>query len=216
MGLAGQAMGGAVAQLLFGTSAPSGKLAETWPLHLEDCPAQANFAAHPRQTAYREGLNVGYRYFATSGTPVRFAFGHGLSYTQFEYSSLRLSAPSSTVVYSTLSASSISISAPEVVSATAEMLSVTMTLTNAGDVAGSEIVQLCSNWNRTESRGPDQLVDQLEGQLEDQLDGQLEDQLEGQLGGQLVDQLVDGLLHLKRPSLVPSTVRSRMSFLLAS
>lgn len=58
MGLGGQALGTALAALLFGDASPCGKLAETWPLRVEDCASHANFATHPRLVVYREALNV--------------------------------------------------------------------------------------------------------------------------------------------------------------
>ena len=88
MYLGGQAAGGAMADLLFGARCPSGKLAETFPFEAEDGASQPFWSNHPQQLVYREGLNVGYRYFATAAKPVLFPFGHGLSYTKFSYSSL--------------------------------------------------------------------------------------------------------------------------------
>ena len=88
--LGGQAGGSAVARILFGEANPSGKLAETFPVRLEDAPCQDWFPGEPRQVQYREGLWVGYRYFSTAETPVAFPFGHGLSYTTFAYQKLRL------------------------------------------------------------------------------------------------------------------------------
>ncbi|GAB5451195.1 MAG: glycoside hydrolase family 3 C-terminal domain-containing protein [Halioglobus sp.] len=88
--LGGQAGGSAVARIIFGDANPSGKLAETFPLKLEDVPCHDWFPGEPRQVQYREGLWVGYRYFNTTKTPVAFPFGHGLSYTKFEYSNLCL------------------------------------------------------------------------------------------------------------------------------
>ncbi len=88
--LGGQAGGSAVARILFGAANPCGKLAETFPHKLEDCPSHAWFPGEPRQVQYREGLWVGYRYFCTTWVPVAFPFGHGLSYTTFAYSNLRL------------------------------------------------------------------------------------------------------------------------------
>ncbi|MCB1690448.1 MAG: glycoside hydrolase family 3 C-terminal domain-containing protein [Halioglobus sp.] len=88
--LGGQAGGSAVARIIFGDANPSGKLAETFPLKLEDAPCHDWFPGEPRQVQYREGLWVGYRYFNTTETPVAFPFGHGLSYTTFEYSNLRV------------------------------------------------------------------------------------------------------------------------------
>jgi beta-glucosidase len=119
--LAGQAGAGALVDLLFGDISPSGKLAETFPLALNDSPSQDNFANHPRQLIYREGLNVGYRYFLTHDKPVLFAFGHGLSYTQFDYAKPRITAPWS----------------PETSS-----VEVAIDITNSGKCAGAEIVQL--------------------------------------------------------------------------
>ena len=119
--LAGQAGAGALCDLVFGEVSPSGKLAETFPLALNDCPAQENFATHPRQIIYREGLNVGYRHFVTHETPVLFPFGHGLSYTTFDYANLRVSGDTS---------------------AHGLNLEVRVDITNSGPCAGAEIVQL--------------------------------------------------------------------------
>ena len=87
--LGGQAGGGAVAALLFGNANPSGKLAETFPLRQTDVPADPWFPGVGRQVAYREGIYVGYRYYDAIGAQVAFPFGHGLSYTRFEYSDLQ-------------------------------------------------------------------------------------------------------------------------------
>ena len=90
MYLGGQAVGGATVDLLFGAVSPSGKLAETFPMHREDNPSYLNFPGNGDQVEYREGIYVGYRWYDTRKMPVRWAFGHGLSYTQFEYSNLRV------------------------------------------------------------------------------------------------------------------------------
>lgn len=90
MYLGGQAVGGAAVDLLFGAVSPSGKLAETFPMYLEDNPSYLNFPGNGDQVEYREGIYVGYRWYDTRKMPVRWAFGHGLSYTQFEYSNLRV------------------------------------------------------------------------------------------------------------------------------
>lgn len=119
--LAGQAGAGAMCDLIFGDTSPSGKLAETFPLALTDCPAQENFATHPRQIVYREGLNVGYRHFVTHEASVLFPFGHGLSYTSFDYANLRLSGDTS---------------------AHGLDLEVRVDITNSGACEGAEIVQL--------------------------------------------------------------------------
>lgn len=92
-------MGGlALANILFGNINPSGKLPESYPIHLEDCPAHKNESSYPgiRQsdkhllTTYTEGIFVGYRYYLTNQKAVNFPFGHGLSYTHFEYNNLRV------------------------------------------------------------------------------------------------------------------------------
>ncbi|MEI6385557.1 MAG: glycoside hydrolase family 3 C-terminal domain-containing protein [Spirochaetota bacterium] len=86
--LGGQAGGAAQADILYGRVNPSGKLAETWPLRLEDTPAYGNFPGEGDRVMYKEGLFVGYRWYASSGRPARFPFGYGLSYTRFSYSGL--------------------------------------------------------------------------------------------------------------------------------
>ena len=119
--LSGQAGPGALVDILYGDINPSGKLAETFPLALADCPSQENFATHPRQLVYREGLNVGYRYFTSHDRPVLFPFGHGVSYTQFAYDGARIVRPWS---------------------AQSEDMEVAVTIANQGTHAGAEIVQL--------------------------------------------------------------------------
>lgn len=88
--LGGQAVGGAVADLLFGKASPCGKLAETFPMRLEDNPSYLFFPGDGDTVEYREGLYVGYRYYDKRGLAVRFPFGHGLTYTTFSYDNLRL------------------------------------------------------------------------------------------------------------------------------
>ena len=90
--LAGQAGGAAIADVLFGKTNPSGKLAETFALEQEDIAADAWFSGSGRQVQYREGIYVGYRYFDSAEKRVLFPFGHGLSYTNFEYSNMFLSS----------------------------------------------------------------------------------------------------------------------------
>ena len=85
MFLPGQNGGEATAQLLFGEKNPSGKLAETWPIRYEDVPSHENFGK-TLQEVYAEGTEVGYRYYQKHAIPVRYSFGHGLSYTTFEHS----------------------------------------------------------------------------------------------------------------------------------
>ena len=125
LGLGGQAVGSACADLVFGVATPAGKLAETWPLALDDCPCQQNFAdlggASIRQVVYREALNIGYRYFSTADVPVAFSFGHGLSYSSFTYADLQVSK-------SDMAAS--------------ESVQVRLNVTNSGSIVASEVVQL--------------------------------------------------------------------------
>lgn len=85
MVLPGQNGGTAAAELLFGDKNPSGKLAETWPLRYEDVPGFDRFGKSVNEV-YAEGSEVGYRYYNKHNVPVRYPFGHGLSYTTFEHS----------------------------------------------------------------------------------------------------------------------------------
>lgn len=88
--LGGQRVGEAAVRLLYGEANPSGKLAETWPLKLSDNPSHLNFPGEEGVVEYREGIFVGYRYYDKKQMDVLFPFGHGLSYTSFTYSDLRL------------------------------------------------------------------------------------------------------------------------------
>ncbi len=90
--LLGQAGGAAVADLLFGVANPSGHLAETIPLRLADNPSYVNFPGEQGHVRYGEGVMVGYRWYTTVGLPVRYPFGHGLSYTTFATSGLTVEA----------------------------------------------------------------------------------------------------------------------------
>ncbi|MCC8104241.1 MAG: glycoside hydrolase family 3 C-terminal domain-containing protein [Clostridiales bacterium] len=118
--LGGQAAGGAVADLLFGKANPSGKLAETFPYHLEDNPSYLTFG-DPKEVDYTEGIYVGYRYYDAKKMPVAFPFGYGLSYTTFAYSNLRLSQDTMTEK---------------------DTVTVSVDVTNTGSLFGKEIVQL--------------------------------------------------------------------------
>lgn len=89
--LGGQAYGAAVADLLFGVANPSGKLAETFPAHLRDNPSYINYPGEKSRVRYGEGIFIGYRYYEAKGIKPLFPFGHGLSYTTFEYKNLSLS-----------------------------------------------------------------------------------------------------------------------------
>ncbi len=88
----GQAGGAALADVLFGHTNPSGKLAETFPVKLVDTPTYTGFPGEAGEVRYGEGLFIGYRYYEAKEVPVLFPFGHGLSYTTFDYSNARVSA----------------------------------------------------------------------------------------------------------------------------
>ena len=88
--LPGEAGGEAILNIIKGKVNPSGKLAETYPINLEDNLSSAYFPMGPRNVEYREGIFVGYRYFDSAKKDVLFPFGYGLSYTTFEYSNLKV------------------------------------------------------------------------------------------------------------------------------
>ena len=92
MFLTGQAGGSAVCDIIFGDVNPSGKLSETYPLALEDNSSFNYFPGTSVSVEYREGVYVGYKYYDTANKEVAFPFGHGLSYTTFEYSDVKVSA----------------------------------------------------------------------------------------------------------------------------
>ncbi len=117
--LGGQAGAAAMADALVGKSNPSGKLNESWPLSLEDVSSNPYFPSKERTAEYREGLYVGYRYFESANVPVRYPFGYGLSYTNFTYSDMKVTPTG-----------------------------VSVSVTNEGERAGAEVVQLyvsCKN-----------------------------------------------------------------------
>ncbi|MDY6094074.1 MAG: glycoside hydrolase family 3 C-terminal domain-containing protein [Candidatus Enteromonas sp.] len=84
--LAGEAGAEALVDLLLGKIVPSGKLAETWPLHLADTPCFGFYPGYEGQAIYKESIYVGYRYYISCEKPVLFPFGHGLSYCKLSYS----------------------------------------------------------------------------------------------------------------------------------
>lgn len=89
--LSGQACADAVFNVITGKVNPSGKLAETFPVKYEDCSSASHFPGKKMTVEYREGLFIGYRYYDTANVPVQYPFGHGMSYTTFEYSELKVS-----------------------------------------------------------------------------------------------------------------------------
>lgn len=139
----GQETGNAIADVISGKVNPSGKLASTFPMQYQDVPSSGNFpgavietepeaeasgeqpgiasflSPKPSRIVYEEGIYVGYRYYETFGIEPAYEFGHGLSYTTFEYSNLNLSAVSFN-----------------------GQLTVTVDVINTGNVPGKEVVQL--------------------------------------------------------------------------
>ncbi len=116
--LLGQAGGGAVADLLFGVAVPSGRLAETIPLRLQDTPSHLNFPGEQGHVRYGEGVMVGYRYYETADRAVRYPFGHGLSYATFATGDM------------------------DVAMTGEDTATVTVTVTNTGERAGGHVVQV--------------------------------------------------------------------------
>lgn len=90
MYLGGEAVGEATVDLLYGRENPSGRLAETFPLKIEDTPAYPYYGKEKEDIVYREGIMVGYRHYTTRKIPVLYPFGYGLSYTEFEYTDLKV------------------------------------------------------------------------------------------------------------------------------
>lgn len=121
--LGGQGMGRGVADVLFGRVNPSARLAETFPLRQADVASDAWFPGEGRQVQYREGIFVGYRWFHSSDTPVLFPFGHGLGYTEFQYADLEVEG-------------NFDADAPSFGP------TVSLQVTNVGERAGSDVVQI--------------------------------------------------------------------------
>lgn len=119
--LGGQAVGAATVRVLYGEVNPSGHLAETFPLRLQDTPCYLTYGGENDRSEYREGIFVGYRYYTSREMPVLFPFGHGLSYTTFVYSHLRLDKSAIRE---------------------RETLEVSVDITNTGRHTGKEVVQL--------------------------------------------------------------------------
>lgn len=119
--LGGQAVGGAVCDILFGRVNPSAKLPETFPLKLEDNPSYLSYIGEGDMVEYREGIFVGYRYYDKKKMDVLFPFGYGLSYTTFAYSNLRVDKESMKDT---------------------DTMTVSVDVTNTGKMAGKEVVQL--------------------------------------------------------------------------
>ena len=119
--LGGEAGGSVVADMLYGKVNPSGRLAETFPMRLEDTPCYLNYGGEDDHSVYSEGVFVGYRYYNAKKMPVLFPFGHGLSYTTFTYTNLKLD---------------------KVTMKDTDVVEVSVDVTNTGNVVGKEVVQL--------------------------------------------------------------------------
>ena len=119
--LCGQAVGGAVCDILFGKVNPSAKLPETFPLKLEDNPSYLSYFGEGDVVEYREGIFVGYRYYDKKKMDVLFPFGYGLSYTTFEYSDLKVDKESMKDT---------------------DTMTVSINVKNTGNMTGKEVVQL--------------------------------------------------------------------------
>lgn len=113
----GNETGNCIADIVFGDANPSGKLSQSFPKRLQDVPAFLNFRTEAGRTLYGEDVYVGYRYYEFADREVNFPFGHGLSYTTFSFSDLKVSVEEGKVKAS-------------------------LTVTNTGDRKGAEVAQL--------------------------------------------------------------------------
>lgn len=119
--LGGQAMGGAVSDILFGKSEPGGRLAESFPVELEHNSSYLNFPGEKDSVEYKEGVFVGYRYYDSKHIAPLFPFGFGLSYTTFEYSNF---------------------SVDKAEFSDSDDVFISLKVKNSGNRAGSEVVQI--------------------------------------------------------------------------
>lgn len=119
--LGGEAVGGATVDLLYGNVNPSGHLAESFPIRSKDNPSSLYYGGECDRVEYREGIFVGYRYYDAKEMQVLFPFGHGLSYTTFDYSNMK--ADKETIV-------------------STDVVTVSVDVTNTGNCFGKEVVQL--------------------------------------------------------------------------
>ena len=162
--LLGEGSGEALMKVLYGEVNPGGKLAESFPLRLQDNPSYLTFGGKNKHVPYQEGIFVGYRYYDSKEMPVLFPFGYGLSYTSFSYSNLRLEkmpVPEEKILLDFLEgeeAEAVILAEEETVSEEAarvsvpadgtgtitpdDLLLVSVDITNTGDREGREVVQL--------------------------------------------------------------------------
>ena len=125
--LPGEEWGNALADVLLGTKDPGGRLPTTFPVRVEDTPSHATYPGADGHVAYADGLLMGYRGYDRAGIEPRFCFGHGLSYTTFEYGPVAV-----------------------------EGRTVCVDVTNTGTRTGSEVVQLYVHANGAPATRPDQ------------------------------------------------------------
>lgn len=121
MNLAGQAVGDAAYDLLFGDYSPSGKLSESYPLSLQSTPCYRYYIGDKRKTEYREGIYVGYRYYEKANVIVNYPFGFGLSYNNYKYSNFDIDRKE----YNE-----------------AEMIKISFDISNSGNYDSAEIAQV--------------------------------------------------------------------------
>ena len=136
----GQEFGNSLADILIGKVNPSGKLPTTFPKKLSDTPAYSTYPGKDLQMDYEEGLFIGYRWYDRESIEPLFPFGHGLSYTSFEYSNLRAIPPKG----------DSSVAAFEV------------DITNTGDVAGKEVLQGYITVNKSQIERPQKELKKFE------------------------------------------------------
>ena len=136
----GQEFGNSLADILIGKVNPSGKLPTTFPKKLSDTPAYSTYPGKDLQMDYEEGLFIGYRWYDRESIEPLFPFGHGLSYTSFEYSNLRAIPPKG----------DSSVAAFEV------------DITNTGDVAGKEVLQGYISVNESQIERPQKELKKFE------------------------------------------------------
>jgi beta-glucosidase len=126
----GQEAGHAIADVLFGDVDAAGRLPTTFPQRLADTPAFATYPGADGRARYAEGIFVGYRHYDANQVEPRFCFGHGLSYTRFEYGDLQLD------VVDPSDPAAAGASGPQA------LVTATVDVTNVGDRPGREVVQL--------------------------------------------------------------------------
>lgn len=135
----GNETGNAIADVLFGNVNPSAKLPLSFPVRIQDNPAFLNYRTERGRTLYGEDVYVGYRWYEMLDLPVNFAFGHGLSYTSFEFSDLKVGIEKSDGAAGQKAK---------------DILAITLKVTNTGSVSGAEVVQVYVSQKNPSIRRP--------------------------------------------------------------